>query len=141
MHAMLLFYGRAYSGTSAPPPPGAFEKIIAAHLAYERDVLRTRATVIVGQALAPATAARTVRFTASGNPVEPGPFAVTDEALGGFYLIECKNLDEAEELAALYPMPPGFGSIEVRPVIPFDPALRRQVVGDENAKEPVHVEL
>jgi hypothetical protein len=131
MHAMLLFYGRAYSGTQAPPPGDAFGKIIAAHLAYERDVLRAKAKVVVGQALQPASDARTVRFAAAGPEIEPGPFAVTDEALGGFYLIEVADLDEAVELAALYPMPPEFGCIEVRPIIPFDPQLRRQVFGDE----------
>lgn len=136
MHVMLLFYGAAYTGTGKPLPAQAFQEIVTEHLTYERDVLRANATVVVGQALQPAVAAQTIRFGDSPT-VTPGPFAVTDEALGGFYLIECRDLDEAVELAKQYPMPPGFGCIEVRPVIPFDPALRRQVIGEE----PAHVEL
>jgi hypothetical protein len=132
MHAMLLFYSPAYTGTHAPADPSTFQQIIANHLAYERDVLRTNATVVVGQALVPASEARSVHFGADGASTEKGPAVQAPTALGGFYLIECADLAAAEELAARYPMPPGFGTIEVRPVIPFDPQLRRQVVGDES---------
>lgn len=130
MQVMLLFYAKAYTGTGTAPSAEQFGKIVEAHLTYERDVLRTKAEVIIGQALQPAVAAKTIRF-GSGATIEPGPFASTEEALGGFYLIECADLDEAADLAALYPMPPDFGCIEVRPVIPFDPELRRRVVGVE----------
>jgi hypothetical protein len=128
MRVMLLFYGRAYSGTGAPTPPEQFQRIVEAHLAYERDVLRPHATVVLGQALAPAVTARTVAFPAGGPTVTDGPAVDTDEALGGFYVIECRDLDEARALAARYPMPPGFGTVEIRPVIGFDPALREQVL-------------
>jgi hypothetical protein len=130
MHAMMLFYSHAYTGTEAAPDPAVFERVVAGHLAYERDVLRPRVTVVVGQALQPASAAQTVRFAADGTAVDKGPYAEAEQALGGFYLIECADLAEATDLAARYPMPPGFGCIEVRPVIGFDPELRRQVVGD-----------
>ena len=132
MHVMLLFYSPAYTGANPPADPAAFQQIVANHLAYERDVLRTEATVVVGQALWPASEAQTVHFGVDGANTEKGPAVSTPTALGGFYLIECTDLAEAADLAARYPMPPGFGSIEVRPVIPFDPQLRRQVVGDES---------
>jgi hypothetical protein len=45
-----------------------------------------------------------------------GPFAETKEVLGGFYLLDCKDLDEALELAARIP-PAKHGAIEVRPVV------------------------
>ena len=48
-----------------------------------------------------------------------GPFAETKEQLGGFYLIEAANLDEAIEIAARIPGA-AYGSIEVRPVMKFD---------------------
>jgi hypothetical protein len=48
-----------------------------------------------------------------------GPFAETREHLGGFYLIDCKDLDEAIQWAAKIPTA-GSGSIEVRPVVLFE---------------------
>ncbi len=47
-----------------------------------------------------------------------GPFAETKEQLGGFYLVECDNIDEAMEIAAKIPAAP-HGSVEVRPVMEF----------------------
>jgi hypothetical protein len=133
MQVLMQFYARAYTGagTGAASDPAMFQRIVAAHLGYERDVLRTQAKVVIGQALVPATEALTVRFPGGEPVVDKGPYAPAEEALGGFYLIECADLDAAAALAAQYPMPPGFGCIELRPVIGFDPALRRQVVGDE----------
>lgn len=129
MRAMLLFYGRAYTGTGAPPSPEAFQSLVDKHLAYERDVLQPQVGVLIGQALAPATTARTLSFGEAGAlPASDGPAVHTDEALGGFYVIECTDLAEAEALAARYPMPPGFGRIEIRPILAFDPALREQVL-------------
>ena len=48
-----------------------------------------------------------------------GPFAETKEQLGGFYILDCKDLDEAIEYAAKIPIAP-WGSVEVRPVMVFD---------------------
>lgn len=69
-----------------------------------------------GAALQPTDAARTVRVRA-GEPVHThGPFAETQEVLGGFYLVECDSLDRAMELAARIP-DARIGSVEVRPVL------------------------
>ena len=54
-----------------------------------------------------------------GDTVTDGPFAETKETLGGYYLLDCKDLDEAIELAAMIPGA-RFGSVEVRPVMVFD---------------------
>jgi len=51
--------------------------------------------------------------------VTDGPFAETKEQLGGYYLVEAKDLDEALSLAARIPSA-RWGSIEVRPIIPHD---------------------
>jgi hypothetical protein len=51
--------------------------------------------------------------------ITDGPFAETKEALGGYYLVEAKDLDEAIGIAARIPSA-RWGSIEVRPVIPHD---------------------
>ena len=59
--------------------------------------------------------ARSVRVREGKRLVTDGPFAETHEALGGYYLIDAKDLDDAVEVAAKIP-PARVGSIEVRPV-------------------------
>jgi hypothetical protein len=72
-----------------------------------------------GEALQPTTTATTIRKNGSGGfAVTDGPFVETKEALGGFYLIEAADLDEAIALAKQVPAP--FGGVEVRPVMVFD---------------------
>jgi hypothetical protein len=67
------------------------------------------------QPLHPTSAATTVRVPNGQKIITHGPFAETQEQLGGFYLIDAKNLDEAIEWAARCPGAT-YGSIEVRPV-------------------------
>jgi hypothetical protein len=67
-----------------------------------------------GQALQPTMTATTIR----GDVVTDGPFAETKEALGGYYLIEAKDLDQALEVGKLCPA--GFGGVEVRPIMTFE---------------------
>jgi hypothetical protein len=70
-----------------------------------------------GDRLKPVSSASTVRVR-NGKPViTDGPFAETREQLGGYYLIEAKNLDEATAIAARIPGAK-IGSVEVRPVWP-----------------------
>jgi hypothetical protein len=78
----------------------------------ERDMLRA------GEALHPTSAATTVRVRDGKTITTDGPFAETKEALGGFYLIEAANLDDAIEAAARIPGA-RQGSIEVRPIWEF----------------------
>ena len=84
-----------------------------AFAAYNRfiEVVNNRGQILSGQALLPPNRARTVR-AGSALPTTEGPFAETVEQIGGFYLIEVSDLDEACELARL--LPRGYG-IEVRP--------------------------
>lgn len=65
--------------------------------------------------LQPTTSATTVRLRDGKRLVTDGPFAETREQLGGYYLVEAKNLDEAIDLAAQIPSARA-GSIEVRPL-------------------------
>jgi hypothetical protein len=67
-----------------------------------------------GNALQPTSTATTIR----GDVVTDGPFAETKEALGGYYLVEAKDLDEAIAIAKQVPHP--HGGLEVRPVMVFD---------------------
>jgi hypothetical protein len=71
---------------------------------------------IAGDALQRTHAATTVRVREGELLTTDGPFAETKEQLGGYYLLECKNLDEAIEWAAKIPGAK-MGSIEVRPIM------------------------
>jgi hypothetical protein len=71
-----------------------------------------------GNALQSTKTAATVRVRNGKSLVTDGPFAETKEQLGGFYLVEAKDLTEAKEMAAKIPGA-RFGSIEVRPIMTF----------------------
>ena len=71
-----------------------------------------------GEALMPTTTATTVRIRDSKATLTDGPFAETKEQLGGYYLLDVKNLDEAIEVAKLCPGAK-YGSIELRPILEF----------------------
>ena len=73
-----------------------------------------------GEALEPTTTATTVRTRDGRTVVTDGPFAETKEFLGGFYLLECRDLDEAIELAKMIPAVER-GSIEIRPIWELPP--------------------
>ena len=73
-----------------------------------------------GERLKPTSAASTVRVRNGKVSTTDGPFAETREQLGGYYMVEAKNLDEAIAIAARIPGAKD-GSIEVRPVWPIEP--------------------
>ena len=83
-------------------------------LAYD-GTLRESGHFLAAQALQPVSAAKMVRLRKGKLSVTDGPFAETKEQVGGFILIEAKNLDEAIQLAAKIPVV-RFGAVEVRPV-------------------------
>lgn len=72
-----------------------------------------------GEALMPSAMATSVRVRDGETITTDGPFAETKEQLGGFYLLECDNLDEAISWAARIPHA-ADGTIEVRPVVDFN---------------------
>ena len=72
-----------------------------------------------GNALDGTSTATTVRVRNGKTAVTDGPFAETKEQLGGYYLVEAKDLDEAISIAAKIPGAK-YGSIEVRPIMKFD---------------------
>jgi len=79
------------------------------------ESLRTSGRLIVTHALQSATTASTVRVRSGKLAVTDGPFAETKETLGGFFLIEAKDINEAIAIAAEWPSA-RIGSIEVRPI-------------------------
>ena len=85
---------------------------------FTRQTTEAKA-LIAGEGLQPSATATTVKVgEGSDRMVTDGPFAETKEQLGGFYLLECADLDEALEWAKKLPLSAG-GSIEVRPVMDY----------------------
>jgi hypothetical protein len=80
------------------------------------EQIRSSGNHLAGAPLQPTSAARSVRVREGKRLVTDGPFAETREQLGGYYLIEAKNLDEAIGIAARIPSA-RLGTIEVRPVL------------------------
>lgn len=72
-----------------------------------------------GDALMPTETASSVKMRGGKMQVTDGPFAETKEQLGGYYILDCKDLDEALKWAAQIPTSQ-YGTIEVRPVMVFD---------------------
>jgi len=84
------------------------------------ESIKSSGHYIGGNPLQPTTTASTVRVRGGKRAVTDGPFAETKEQLGGYYLVEAKDLDEATELAARIPGAK-VGSIEVRPIQEMGP--------------------
>jgi hypothetical protein len=111
MRYLLLIY--TPEGDEQPPEDIA-NASHAAYAAFTADV-HARGLLLAGEALMPTSTATTVRVV-DGQPVATdGPFAETKEALGGFYLIEARDLDEAIDTAAKIPAATS-GAIEIRPI-------------------------
>jgi hypothetical protein len=83
------------------------------------DELQQSGGMLGGDALQPVSTSTSVRVRDGKTQIIDGPFAETKEQLGGFYLIDCKNLDEAITWAAKIPTA-RYGTIEVRPVMVFE---------------------
>ena len=99
----------------------ASKALFAEYYAYEQYLSGERpGRKISGEPLQSTATATTVRVRDGKRIVTDGPFAETKEQLGGFYLFEAANLDEALELAARIPDAKN-GSIEVRPLLAFEP--------------------
>jgi hypothetical protein len=88
------------------------------YMAFTKDII-DRGLMKGGEALQPTATATTVRVRNGETLTTDGPFAETKDQLGGFYLVDCKDLDEAIEVAAGIP-DARRGSIEVRPIMEID---------------------
>jgi len=80
--------------------------------------IRKGGQYVAGEALQPVQTATTVRVRNGKVSTTDGPFAETKEQLGGFYMIEARDLNDAIQIAAKIPSA-RLGSIEVRPVVDF----------------------
>ena len=69
-----------------------------------------------GERVRPSASATTLRLNGSGRLLSDGPFAETKEQLGGFFIVEAKDLDEAVDLASKMPHLEDGGAVEIRPI-------------------------
>lgn len=90
----------------------AWQATIDAHGKFVEQVFALGGSLAGGEALAATGTATSIR---GGSTVTDGPFLETKEALGGFYVVEARDLDHALEMAKQCPAP--FGGVEVRPVV------------------------
>ncbi len=102
-------------GTGPQPPAEEFNQMIQAYGDLTQE-MQDRGVFLGGNPLEPVSTATTVRVRDGKSETIDGPFAETKEVLGGYYLLDCKDLDEAIEFAAKIPTA-AFGSVEVRPVM------------------------
>jgi hypothetical protein len=115
MQYMLLIYdSEAAMKTSTA---GDRESMMKAYREFTQGIQKS-GHMKAGDALQPTSAATTVRIRNGKTLTTDGPFAETKEQLGGYYLIEAANLDDAIKIAGRIPSA-HTGSIEVRPVMTF----------------------
>jgi hypothetical protein len=91
--------------------PAVWQQAMDAHNRFAGQVGEAGGKLLGGNALQPTATATTIR----GDVVTDGPFAETKEALGGYYLIEARDLDHALQIGKLCPAP--YGGVEVRPIM------------------------
>ena len=116
MQYMLLIYSAEGTG----PAPGSAEwgPFMQGYADFGKETSEAGAFV-AGDALQPGSTATTVSVRDGKAITTDGPFAETKETLGGYYLLDCKDLDEALAYAAKIPTA-AYGRVEVRPVMIFD---------------------
>lgn len=115
MRYMLLIYSSEYAAERMSSEEDA--RIRAGHGAVMEETAR-RGILMGAEPLEPTRTATTVRIQNGKALVTDGPFAETKEQLAGYYILDCKDLDEALEWAAKIPTAcaGGSGCVEVRPI-------------------------
>jgi hypothetical protein len=111
-----------YAPTEGGPAPEELQAEFPRWMEYT-EALQKAGVMVAGDALQPVDTATTVRVRDGETVIADGPFAETKEVLGGYYILDVPDLDEALKWAARIPSAP-YGSVEVRPVMVFanDPA-------------------
>jgi hypothetical protein len=114
MQYLLMIYSNEAQYAKLDPEVG--KKMTSEFEAFTKDIVQS-GNFKAGDRLQPTSTATTVRVKDGKVMTTDGPFAETREQLGGYYLIEAKDLDAALGIAARIPSARhGYGSIEVRPI-------------------------
>jgi hypothetical protein len=110
---MILIYGdeKEWEGASEADIADIYQR----HGEFAKQVPETGGKILAGDALEPTSTATSI----SEGVVTAGPFAETAEQLGGYYLVEARDLDHALEIGKMVPTGKGGGTIEVRPIVVF----------------------
>ena len=116
MKYLCLIYNDEREMGSQPRADG--EKMMGEYVQFTEDIKKS-GHYVAGEALKPVNTATTVRMRNGKMSTTDGPFAETKEQLGGFYMIEARDLNDALQVASRIPSA-RFGSIEVRPVEVFN---------------------
>jgi hypothetical protein len=112
-YLILIYEDESAMGAAGPE---VFEQVMKGHNEFGHN---NEKALRGGNALQPTSTATSIKPDASGKPiVSDGPFLETKEVLGGYYLVEANDLDEAIALAKQVPAP--TGGVEVRPIRVFD---------------------
>ena len=114
-----------YSDESQWPklPQNAMEQMMSEYREFTNSI-KASGHYVTGDRLQPSTAATTVRVRDGRLSSTDGPFAETKEQLGGYYIVEAKNADEAVAIAGRIPSVRVGGSVEVRPIMEMGPPPR-----------------
>src|SRR3954468_8569570 len=127
MKYLCLIYENEKNFETLSPADG--EAIMNEYFAFTEGIRRS-GQYVAGEALQPTATATTVKVRNGKVSTTDGPFAETKEQLGGFYMIEAKDLNDAIQVAAKIPAARS-GSIEVRPLVDFseERSKREQAAG------------
>ena len=113
MQYMLLIYGNEKSWDAMTPEE--IGQVMGQYNTFTEGIIQS-GNFKAGEELSPTNTATTVRVRNGKTQITDGPFAETREQLGGYYLIEAENLDQAIQIAGRIPSARD-GSIEVRPIM------------------------
>lgn len=113
MRYMLLIYASEADYSQLTSEEQA--TVMQGHGTFAQEAMQL-GILLGGAPLQPTSTARTVRVRNGKTLIIDGPFAETKEQLAGTYILECKNMDEAIELASRIP-DAYYGSVEIRPVL------------------------
>jgi hypothetical protein len=112
MQYLLTIYGSEANGARLSPQE--MQAMTGKYMAVTQE-MKDKKVYVGGNALQPSATATSVRVRDGQTLTTDGPFAETKEQLAGYYLLDCRNLDEAIEYAAKIPGA-SVGTIEVRPI-------------------------
>ena len=111
---LILIYESEAGYASAGPE--VYGEIMTEHQNFAKELEARGAKLVGGEALQSTQTATSIRD--AGATVTDGPFAETKEALGGYYLVDCEDLDQALAIGKM--VPARFGGVEVRPIMTFE---------------------
>jgi hypothetical protein len=117
-----------YAGEATPEERKERDAELPAWVEFTEGLRETGRFLGSGQ-LRPVDTATTVRVRDGETEILDGPFAVTKEYLGGYYMVNCADLDEALKVAARLPIA-RYGSVEVRPLVELPAVFRPEGQAD-----------